>query len=164
MFDTLYTLNWMDYCCMACIGCSTIIGLSKGLVKELSSLANWIIATWLGFLFYQPMSTQLPDIVQPQLIRFVLGFLVIFVIILVLGTLLNSVVSWLIRKTGLSGFDRLLGLVFGLARGTLLVGIAMLLIRATPLSRMEAWKTSLLLPYLKPLENWLRDFVVMELE
>ena len=87
------------------------------------------------------------------------SFLAIFVMVLILGVLFNYMLSFLVIKTGLSGTDRLLGMVFGFARGLLLVGVMLLLISLTSFVREAWWQNSSLIPQLQFIVDWLRVFL-----
>jgi membrane protein required for colicin V production len=155
----LIQLNWLDYSCIGLIAFSAIIGYLRGLVREISSLTHWIVGLWCGFVFYDVMSEQLPDLIQPQEVRYVLGFFVIFGAILISVTLVSNLLSWIIRTTGLRGPDHTLGLCFGLLRGAMFVTLFVLLARSTALIEPQILESSILLPYLEPLESRLANFI-----
>ncbi len=102
---------------------------------------------------------QLPEWIQPQEVRYVVGFFVIFAAILISVTLVGGLISWIIRKTGLKGPDRTLGLCFGLLRGAIFVTLFILFARSTNFVQSRAWEYSVLLPYFEPLEAWLSNFI-----
>ena len=148
--------NWLDYTLLGLIGCSILISLARGFVRELCSLMNWMLAAWLGFCWYKPIAAKLPESIHSPSLRWVLGFAVVFVLSLLVGTLLSWLLAQLVTKTGLGGTDRLLGLIFGGLRGILIVTLLIILGRLTPLPEEGWWKTSRLIPYFQPLEHWLQ--------
>lgn len=160
----LTQFNWLDLGCIVLIFFSTLLSGYKGLVKELSSLANWVVSIWFGFVFYQPVASYLFEGIQPELLRYAIGFFIVFGLILLIGTLLNKLISWLISATGLKGPDRLLGLLFGAVRGVLFITLLMLAAENTAFTRIEAWQTSVLLPYFEPFGHWLYNFLPHEVE
>jgi membrane protein required for colicin V production len=83
----------------------------------------------------------------------------LFIGILILGALVNYLFSQLVERTGLSGTDRLLGLVFGVVRGLLLIGILVLLGNISEVSKAPWWTSSQLIPQFQPLAHWLQGFV-----
>jgi membrane protein required for colicin V production len=74
----VFELNSLDLCFIGLIGFSSLISFFKGLVRELSALANWIVAIWFGFLFHQPMASVLFKNIQPLSLRLIVGFFTIF--------------------------------------------------------------------------------------
>lgn len=161
MFTALTSL---DFFCMGLIGFSMIMGYSRGLVQELSTIANWLIAIWFSFVFHQSVGQNLPKSIQPEEVRLLLAFALVFVITLLLGRILNHFISWLVLKTGMKGPDRFMGLLFGFLRGTVFITLLILVVRVTPLSKSNTWRASSLIPYFEPLEYWLRNLLPYELE
>jgi membrane protein required for colicin V production len=79
-------------------------------------------------------------------VRLIVGFVVLFLVTLLLGGLVSYTVGKLVDKTGLSGTDRVVGVVFGLLRGVAIVAVLVLLAGLTPLPKDPWWSESLLLP------------------
>lgn len=151
--------NWLDYTFLALISCSILISLVRGFVSELCSLINWIVAIWLSFYWYEPVTIRLPDVISSPSLRVLIGIGVVFVLILLAGSVLSWVLAQLVAKTGLGGTDRLLGMVFGGLRGILIVTLFIMLARLTPLPKEAWWKASVLTPYFQPLEHWLQEIL-----
>jgi len=87
------------------------------------------------------------------------AFFALFVVTLVLGALVNHLISEMVEKTGLSGTDRALGIIFGLLRGVAIVTVLILLAGATPMPTDDWWQNSLLVEHFEKLAIWLRDFL-----
>jgi membrane protein required for colicin V production len=87
--------------------------------------------------------------------RIIVGYGLCFVAVLILGALLRFVISRLVESTGLSGTDRLLGMLFGLVRGVLLVTLLVFLIGFTAFTRDPWWQQSVLLPQFQHVAAWL---------
>lgn len=116
-------LNILDFAFLIIVALSVFFGLWKGLIRELFSLAFFIIAVVLSFLYYFEAGNMfLKQIKNRDLANFV-GFLIIFVSVLIIG----SLVTWVIKKVFVIGplkaVDRILGGVFGLLRGLLISAI-----------------------------------------
>ncbi|MBA2078678.1 MAG: colicin V production protein [Rhodanobacter sp. 68-29] len=147
-------MNWIDITILGVLGLSVLIGLWRGLVSEVLALVIWIAAFWVAWLFGPTMSAQLHMITVPAA-RIAAGYALCFVLVLLLGALLRFLMLRLLASTGLSGTDRLLGMVFGLARGVLLVCVLVFLCQFTAFTREPPWRQSLLLPPFQSATIWL---------
>jgi membrane protein required for colicin V production len=151
--------NWADYALIAVMGLSIIISLVRGFVREALSLVSWIAAFWIAFTFYDVLADLLLNDIHSNTVRTAVAFGSLFLITLLLGTLVNYLISKLVDKTGLSGTDRILGVVFGFARGVLLITVLLMLARLTPMPGESWWKSSLLIPQFYPIEIWLHNYL-----
>lgn len=152
-------MNWVDYLILGVIAVSMIISLMRGFVKEAFSLAAWIIAFWVSWTFFRELAVHLEPWVSVPSVRLGLAFVGLLLLTLIIGAMINFLVSQLVEKTGLSGTDRLLGLFFGVARGAVLVAILVLLAGLTPLPSDPWWKGSQLIPYFQELALWLKGLL-----
>ena len=157
------TLTLLDYVIVGFIILSMIIGLWRGFLREAISLLSWVAAFVVAFLFVEDAAAFLQPYVAIPTVRTILAFGGLFVATLVLGGLINLLVSQLVKVTGLSGTDRLLGVVFGLLRGIAVVAALLLAVSLTPLPETPWWQTSTLIPYFEPLVSWLRELLPPEL-
>lgn len=149
--------NWADYTIISLIGLSVVISLARGFVREALSLISWIAAFWVAFTFYGLLAELLTKEIHSNTVRMVVAFSALFLITLIIGALINYLIGKLVDKTGLSGTDRLIGVVFGFTRGALLVTILLMLAKLTPMAQEPWWKSSVLIQYFKPVEIWLQD-------
>ena len=147
-------MNWADYTILAVLALSVLIGLWRGLVSEVLAIACWVAAFWLAWLFGEPLAQRFGAVDVPS-VRLLLGYGLCFLVVLIAGALLAFVLRKLVAGSGLSGTDRLLGMFFGLARGWLLVTLAVLLLGFTPLPRDPWWQASRLLPGFQLGAEWL---------
>lgn len=126
---------------------SVLIGLLRGVTREIVSLAGWVVGLALAYFFAEQVGATLP--LEPPVLRTAIGALLILAGVLILAALLGALLRALMAAVKLSTLDRLLGAVFGLARAALVLGLAVLLASGTPVSRAGWWKESLLLPWLE---------------
>lgn len=151
-------MNWADWAIIAILCLSMTIGLVRGFIKEAISLAVWVAAVALAMLFYQSLATYLVDIISTVSLRFLAAWVVIFVAVLLFGGLLNYLLGKLVEATGLSGTDRLLGLLFGAARGGIIViTILIILPGLLPVEQDAWWQQSILIPQFLHFEDWARE-------
>ncbi len=152
-------MNWVDYGIVGLIGLSALISLMRGFVREALSLAGWILALWVALTFTRELAERLPPSLSVPSVRLAVAFLALFLAALLLTALVNFLAVQLVEKTGLSGTDRMLGVLFGVARGAVIVAILVLLAGFTALPRDPWWGGSLLLPEFQQLALWIRGFL-----
>jgi membrane protein required for colicin V production len=91
--------------------------------------------------------------------RLIVSFVLVLIIILIIGSLINHFLTLFIQSTGLSGTNLLLGMIFGFARGVLLIGIFILFARMTSVVKEPWWHSSVLIPDFMGIANWLHQFI-----
>lgn len=139
-------MSWLDYAALGVLALSTAWGVWRGLVREVISLAGWILAFLAANLFAPPLAEALP-IAQPDL-RVIVAFVAIFIVTLTLATLAALLLSKALKAAGLAGLDRTLGGLFGVARA-LLIALAFALVAGlTSLPQHPIWKQSVSGPML----------------
>ncbi|CAG0910701.1 unnamed protein product [Cyprideis torosa] len=150
---------WVDIVVLSIIGLSMIIGLFRGFLKESISLATWIIGIWVGLTFSTPVAERLPLGVESLTVKTIAAFFIIFVVVLIAGGIVNYIAGQMVDKTGLGGTDRMLGLVFGVLRGGLLVSVLVLLANLTNMPAESWWKESASLPYFDEVALWIKGML-----
>ncbi|GAB4289700.1 MAG: CvpA family protein [Methylophaga sp.] len=154
---------WVDYLIIGIIAISAGISIVRGFMKEVLSLISWILAFWVALMFHSHLSTLLTDYISTASIRLFLAFFTLFAVTLILGGWVNHVICQLVEKTGLSGTDRSLGVVFGLLRGLAIVTILVLAAGATPMPADAWWQNSLLIEHFVNFAIWVREFLPTEI-
>ncbi|AFT70898.1 Colicin V production protein [Alloalcanivorax dieselolei B5] len=150
------TLNLADGIILFIIAVSALISLRRGFTREAFSLLTWVAAFVVARLFSPALDALLVDQIETPSLRLAVAFGVLFVLTLVIGALINHLLGELVRVTGLSGTDRLLGMVFGAIRGVLLVVVLVALGRQLFIED-PWWQASVLVPHFVMLENWTRQ-------
>lgn len=152
-------MNWIDYTILGVLALSILVGLWRGLVSEVLSLAGWIAAFWVAWTFGPLVAARFEHSISLPQARILVGYGLCFVVVLIVGALLRFIARRLLWSTGLGGLDRLLGMLFGFARGVLLVTLVVFLASFTALTREPGWQHSLLLPQFTGVAGWLGDRV-----
>lgn len=151
-------MNWADWTIVGIVSVSALISIKRGFVKEALSLLVWIAAFVIALLFGHRLSLLLTDLISTPSLREIAAFALLFAATLIVGAMVNYLVGELVRMTGLSGTDRLFGMVFGLARGVLVVlAIVILLPSVVPVDSDPWWQESLLISQLLTFEGWARE-------
>ena len=154
---------WIDVVILALIALSAILSLFRGFVKEAVALATWLVALWVAMAFHEDLAAILSQWISTPSAQKITAFAVLFICVLLLGAIINFLASKLVDKTGLTGTDRLLGIVFGVARGGVIVAILVLLAGLTPFPQDPWWQDSQLLGYFQELAMWMRSYLPNEI-
>lgn len=159
-------MNWLDYLIIAVIAVSALISLARGFVREVVSIVVWVAAFWLAVAFARPFADFLSRYIDSTTLQIGLAFAAIFVGVLLVGALISFLAGLLVSKTGLSGTDRAVGVVFGAARGLLLTALAVLALGLTRMPQESWWRQSVMIGWMQPLVcelavgEWMRGFTV----
>ena len=154
--------TWIDIVLLVVMLASTLLSFLRGLVQEVASLAVWVLAligaSKLAGIAAEPFAGVLSD---P--IRMTLGFVLVFLIVLLLGKLVTMALKELVSATGGSVLDRLLGSLFGFARGLIILTVLAVLAAMTPLPKQKAWQQAVSRPLLemsiRVAAPWLPNFI-----
>ena len=136
-------MTWLDYAVLGVLGVSIVWGLWRGLVREVISIAGWVIAFLASNLFAGPLAAHVPHAVPTPQLRVLLAYLGVFLATLAVCALVGLLLSRVVKAAGLGGLDRGLGALFGTARGLLVVLAAALLAGLTSMPRQPYWRHSL---------------------
>ncbi|OLQ85943.1 bacteriocin production protein [Vibrio ponticus] len=142
-------MNWLDIVILGVISLSALISLVRGFAKEALSLVIWFGAFFIASQYYARLAVYFTKI-EDEMFRNGAAIAALFVATLIVGALVNYVIGQLIQKTGLSGTDRVLGIVFGGLRGVLIVAAVLFFVDTfTTFNQSEWWTTSELVPHFK---------------
>ena len=153
-------LTTVDYFTLVVLLVSALVGISRGLFKEVLALASWFIAAWIAYHYTSYLSTEwLSTFHMDELLSLAVSFLILFILSLIVCGLIGNLIQKIILSAGLSMTDRFLGLVFGLARGGLVVVVLATLAALTPIPQSVAWQKAITRPAVDMatdlIKNWL---------
>jgi len=114
-------MTWADWAIFAIIVISALISVMRGFVREALSLMVWLIAMIVSMTFYQQVATWLTGLIEMPALRLAVARTGLFIVVLIAGGIINSLITKLVKMTGLSGVNRWLGMLFGTVRG--LIGV-----------------------------------------
>ena len=150
-----------DYVVIGIISLSLLFGLWRGVVGEVVALVAWVVGILAAVEFGAYLGQSLFAGLTDPAIRTLAGCVVIFIGVLVVMALVRMAVRSMVKALGLSVSDRLLGMVFGLARGVLVIMVLVGLGGMTAAPKQPWWKEATLA---QPLETavlvarqWLPD-------
>jgi membrane protein required for colicin V production len=148
-------MNAVDLVIIAVLALSVLVGLFRGLISEVLALVTWVAAYVLARMYGAEVSAHFDRTIESPVVRLAVGYGICFVAVLILGALVRFVLHQMVNGTGLGGTDRLLGMVFGFARGVLLVALIVFLVELTSFTREPMWQQSALVPQFKGIAAWL---------
>lgn len=137
-----------DFMVIGVVGLSTVFAFMRGFVRVAVSLAAWILAAIAALNYAELVGGLLPDLGETPVTRYVVAFALILVVVLLVGALLGYLLARLVRAVGLGFLDRLLGAIFGVARGVLIAVIIVLFAGLTTAPRTDWWQNALMSPTL----------------
>jgi membrane protein required for colicin V production len=135
-------MTWFDIVVLGVLGLSMLLGVMRGLVKEMMAIAAWVIAVVIARQFGPVVANWLPAVLQPVGLRFAVGFACVTFGALMLLWLVTYFAAQIIRAKGLSLADRTIGAIFGLVRGVLIVLVGVLVAGLTALPKEPAWRNA----------------------
>ena len=147
-----------DYLILAVVLLSGVLSLFRGFVKEAISLVAWVSAFIITSKFYEALAVKL-TFFEDDVVRKAISCIILFVATLIVVGICGSIIRSLIQKVGLSGTDRLLGMVFGVLRGILIVCVILAIlqigIRLHIFSFVQDfYRDSIFIPELLRIVNW----------
>lgn len=156
-------MNTVDFIIIAVLGLSVIVGLLRGFVSEVWALFCWICAGWLAWYCGPFVESGLPQAWATPGVRLVAAYIACFLLVIIAGAIVGYLLRRLVSGSGLSGTDRLLGLVFGLMRGVAVVVLIVLMLGFTPFHRDAWWQESRLLPTFEGAADQVKAYLPMKL-
>lgn len=139
-------LNQVDIAILIITVLSSLFGLWRGLIKEVLSLLSWVAALLVARVYSEYLSELMSGMIESEGIRYVTAFALLFLAVMMVGTLINFLLSKVLGVSGLKFADRLLGGMFGIARGLIIV-LLIMFISSVFVSETELWQESKLVPY-----------------
>jgi|TARA_Y100001936_G_scaffold252057_1_gene310294 membrane protein required for colicin V production len=152
----LTSFNWADWAILAVVIVSSLISLLRGFVREALSLVSWAVAFFIAVAFHMQMVEVLAPLVDKPYLRDILAYVLLFTGALVLGSLATHLIAEVVKRSGLSGTDRLLGMIFGTTRGMIVVLAALVLLPSllTGIENDQWWQESTLIPEFLLMRDW----------
>jgi membrane protein required for colicin V production len=134
-------MDAVDWILLAVLGVSVLLGMWRGLVREVISLAGWIAGFWIAQAWAPQAADWLPLQGASEVLRYLAGFVTVFVAVLVVSVMLGWMVSKLVSAVGLGLVDRLLGGVFGGLRGVVLLLTLAVVVSPVSYTHLRAHET-----------------------
>ncbi len=138
----------VDYSIAALIVISALVGLARGLLREVIALISWIVALLIAWHMSAHLEPYLGGLLAagPQVQLWAARAILLFAVLL-LGAGIGAMAGHLIRLSLFSGMDRFMGFVFGLVRGLVILGVLVIFCQTLKLDGERWWRKSMLIPY-----------------
>lgn len=148
-------MTWIDFVVIGIVFVSCFISVMRGFVREALSLASWVVSFLIAWHLHGAFSAFFRQSIEHQNLRLIVAFFVLFVMSLIVFTIVNFFAGKLVERTGLTGADRVIGVIFGFFRGILIVTGLVALAGLTHLPQTALWHESLLLTNIQAVAIWL---------
>ncbi|HIO93018.1 MAG TPA: CvpA family protein [Leucothrix mucor] len=156
--------NYLDIGIIVVILLTALVGMVQGFVWMTIFLVTWITAVFLSVTYSADLAKALPFDLSNDLIQTGISALLIFLGVLLAGALINFLFGKAIKAIGIGAIDRIFGTGLGIALGTLILSLLVMLAGMTPLPDQDIWKTSGLVPKLEESASWIKSFVPPEFD
>jgi membrane protein required for colicin V production len=155
-------LSAIDWIVLAVLALSMLVGVWRGIAREVLSLLGWVAAFWVAQMEAPRVAHWLPMTGSSDMLRYAAGFVVAFLAVLILSSLLAWVVRKFLSAVGLGPLDRLLGGVFGLLRGWVVLLALTVVVSMTPMAQSPAWLQAHATPWLMQALHTLKPLLPAE--
>ena len=155
-------LNFADWFILVVLVASGLISFSRGLTKEFLSLFLWVAAFIAAISLEYLATPKINEYIGNPEISKILSYVVVFIVFIFIGGILIKFISKIIKWSGASGFDRFLGVLFGLIRGLIVLFVIFLLLPSS-LKTTDLINNSKITPliqkYAPQIEAYFRELV-----
>lgn len=145
-----------DYAVIGIVAFSALLSVTRGLVHEVVSVLAWVIAFFTASRYSANVAPLLSGLIENESMRMLAAFSATFFVTLLVTMLISRLLSALVKGVGLGLIDRMLGALFGVARGLIIVLFLMTTAGFTPLPQQPFWKQAVLS---EPLEILAADII-----
>lgn len=152
-------MTWIDFAIIGVIFISCFISLIRGFVREALSLTGWIVSFLIAWQLHGSFSTFLHSSISNLNLRLIVAFFILFTLSMVMFTVINFFAGKIVQRTGLSGADRAIGVLFGFLRGVVLVSALVALAGLTQIPKTTIWQHSYLVIKFQAIAIWLTGFL-----
>lgn len=127
-----------DYIVIAVVAASVLLGIWRGVVGEIIALVAWVLAFFAARWWGDEVANSVLNAISDPALRLVAAWVLIFIVVLMLMALLRLAIRGLLKALGLSPTDRLLGMIFGVARGLMIV-LALVVVGSMTMAAQQKW-------------------------
>ena len=152
-------LPWIDLVVIAFFAISILIGIYRGFVKEVLSVASWALAAFVAFYYGEQAAAYIRPYINQEPLDLAIAYVGVFLVSLILFSVISHILSQLFAATGMTGIDRSIGSVFGAVRAVVIIVVLILAGRFMAMDNQAWWEQSQLIPLFDPLVEWFKSFL-----
>lgn len=150
----------VDIILVAIVFISMLFGAIRGFLRESVALLGWLVGLWLAWRYAPELEPYLGGALAGTELQVWVARLILLFAAVIAAWLIGSLLGYIVQRSGLTlGLDRMLGAVFGIVRGAVIVGFAVMLADAAQLRGEDWWKSSKLIPVGEEMASILRGYV-----
>ena len=142
-----------DYIILLIIGISIVVSMMRGAVREVLAIAGWLVAFYVAKTYASQLIPLLPAGIPNESLKVLAAFVILFLGVLLISSLLCIALSGILKKIGLNWLNRGIGAVLGFARGLLIVCVLVFLAGLTSFPKDARWTNAM---FSAPLEALVR--------
>ncbi|MGE0189859.1 MAG: CvpA family protein [Steroidobacteraceae bacterium] len=152
-------MNFIDYLFLAILLVSLFLGFFRGFLSEAIGLISWLGGLWLAWHYAYLVEPHLGGLVGDPPLSLWTSRLLILLAMLALGWLIAGIASYFASQSGISlMLDRLLGVLFGVIRGLVVIAVAVMLGLQVQVDRTDWWRGSHFMPMAVEVSGWIKGF------
>jgi membrane protein required for colicin V production len=153
-------MTTVDYCLIAIVLISLLFGAIRGFLRESVALLGWLVGLWLAWRYAPLVQPYLGGSLTGTELQVWVARVILLLVAILAAWIVGSLLGYLVQRSGLTlGLDRILGGVFGLVRGAVIVGFAVMLAQAAEMQDEPWWTESRLVPLGVEMASVLRGYV-----
>ena len=145
-----------DYSVLVIIGISIIVSMMRGAVREVLAIAGWLVAFYVAKTYASQLIPLLPAEIPSEQLKTLAAFVILFLAVLLIASLLCIALSKVINKIGLNWLNRGIGALFGFARGLLIVCVLVFAAGLTNFPKDARWTNAM---FSSPLEALVKSML-----
>jgi len=150
----------VDYILGAAVLLSVLFGVVRGFLRESVALLGWLVGLWLAWRYAYLVEPFLGGALEGTELQSWAARAIVLIAVVIASWVLGGLLNYLVQRSGLTlGVDQLLGGLFGLVRGAVIVGFAVMLGQAAELQSESWWRESRLMPVAEEMAGVLSGYV-----
>jgi membrane protein required for colicin V production len=152
-------MNGADHLFAIILLASGVLGYVRGFIREAIALLSWLVGLWVAWHYAYLVNPLLGGALAEPGVREWAGRAIVLFLVLLAGAVVGGVTGYFLRRAaGLAQTDRLLGALFGLMRGAVVIGLLVIGGRAVDLDLEPWWDKTKSMPAADAIANWLEDY------
>lgn len=152
-------MNYIDIAIAAIIAISLIISVKRGIVKEVISIATWLLSVFCVLNYTEELSDSLSSYISNPPLRTLIGVVIIILAIFIVGKIINKLLEAIIADSWFGPFDKIIGIAFGVARGVVVVSIVIVAANMLKINYKDYTHGSILLSHFEDIASTLFKLV-----